>query len=62
MAVFNYVATVRKREEFTERGTISARNEKEAEQKLLALDFSDVRLKRISGVGAIFKQFTADIR
>lgn len=62
MAVFKYVATDRKREEFTERGTVAARDEKEAEKKLLALNFSDVKLKKMSGVGAIFKQFTADVR
>lgn len=62
MAVFKYVATARKGEEFTERGTVSARNEKEAEKKLYALEFSDVKLKKISGVGAILKQFTADVR
>lgn len=62
MAVFEYVATARKSEEYTERGTVSAKNEKEAKQKLLALDFSDVKLKKVSGVGAIFKLFTADVR
>lgn len=62
MAVFKYVATVRKREEFTERGTVAARDEKEAEKKLMALEFSDVKLKKLSGMGAFLKQFTADVR
>ena len=62
MALFKYVATVRKREEFTERGTVAARDEKDAERKLLALEFSDVRLKRISGLSALIGQFRADVR
>lgn len=62
MAVFEYEACDREREQFTETGTVVGRDKSDAEEKLFALNFSEVRLKRLSGFGALFKQFTADVR
>lgn len=62
MALFKYVAVDHKREDFTESGTIIARDEKEAEKKLKALAFSKVKLKKVTGFSAFIKKFAADVR
>lgn len=62
MAVFRYEASDPKGEEFTEMGVVVAKNDDAAKQKLKALNFSEVKLKRLKGIDAIFKQFTADVR
>ena len=61
MAVFRYSAVVKNREEM-ESGTIVARDEERAREKLERLDLTDVRLKRIGGISGLFKSLTADIR
>ncbi len=62
MAVFRYSAMVKNREEMMESGTIVARDEKRAREKLERLDLIEVRLKRIGGISGLFKSLTADIR
>lgn len=62
MAVYKYTAINNKREEYTEDGTIVARNEADARRKLQAFDFDDIKLKKLSGVTSILKKFTADIK
>jgi hypothetical protein len=53
---------VKNREEMMESGTIVARDEERAREKLERLDLTDVRLKRIGGISGLFKSLTADIR
>ncbi|MBI5093991.1 MAG: hypothetical protein HZB26_16310 [Candidatus Hydrogenedentes bacterium] len=62
MAVFEYRASIRKREEYVESGTVVARDEAEAKKKLEQLEFIDIRVKRIGGISGIFKSMTADVR
>lgn len=62
MAVFEYKASMKDREDFFESGTIVARDELEARKKLQALKFDHIRLKRIGGVAGLLKRFTADIK
>ena len=64
MAVFRYKAmhTETEGEEFTESGTINAKDEAEATAKLNQYGFGKVRLVRIRGIAALWKRFTADIR
>lgn len=62
MAVFEYRASVRKREDFFEYGTVIARDEQEARQKLQRLDFDKIKLKRLEGLSGFFKHFVADVR
>lgn len=64
MAVFRYISqhTEVEGEEHTESGTIRAKDEAEATAKLNQYGFSKVRLERIRGLSALWKQFTADIK
>lgn len=62
MAVFRYKAIKTKGEEFTESGTIVARDKGEAKIKLIQHGFDKVRLKRIRGMAALWARFTADIK
>ena len=62
MAVFRYSATIKNREDYRESGTVVARTEDEAREKLKQYDFANARLRRLGGIGALFKAFTADIK
>ena len=62
MAVFRYKARKTIGEEFTQSGTIRAKDEKEATAKLNQYGFNKVRLKRIRGISTLWKRFTADIK
>jgi len=62
MPVFRYKATKTKPEEFTELGAVVAKDEKAATFKLNQYGFNKVRLKRIRGIAALWKRFTADIK
>ena len=62
MAVFQYEATKNIPEEYTESGTIVAKAKAEATAKLNQYGFSEVRLRRIRGIAALWKRFTADIK
>ncbi len=61
MAVFHYEATKTTGEEFTETGTIEARDNEEARAKLNMSGFTQVSLERIRWY-ALWKRFTADIK
>lgn len=64
MAVFKFSAFTQGKEDedHCERGTVVARDQLEAKEKLRRERYTNIRLKQIKGVSAIFRQFTADIR
>ena len=59
MAVYRYKAT---KERVTDFGTIVATDIDEALAKLNQLGFTKIRLERITGIAAIWKRFTANIK
>ena len=61
MAVFHYEATKDAGEEYTETGTIEARDNEEARAKLNMSGFSQVRLERIRWY-APWKRLSVDIK
>ena len=62
MAVFRYEATKTVGLGYTEPGIIVALDEKTAKAKLNQYGFHRVRLKRIRGMSALWKRFSADIK
>lgn len=62
MAVFEYTARNKEREESLESGTILADSESEALVKLRGLGLDEIRVKKVKGFSGIFKKFTADIK
>ena len=62
MAVFQYKATIPDREDYFETGTVVARDELEAREKLKKLNFKSIRLKRITGFKSFLLWFKADVR
>ena len=61
MSVFKYKGELG-REDFAEEGTIIATDEYEAKEKLRSLDFKQVQLKKLTGLSAFIKQFSADVK
>ena len=64
VAVFKFSAFIAGKEEqdHCERGTVVARDQMEAREKLQRERFTNIRLKKVKGVSALVQQFTADIR
>ena len=63
MAVFRYSVTVKEREDHHESGTVLARDEDDAKEKLQRLyDVREVRLRRVGGISGLLKSLTADVR
>jgi hypothetical protein len=64
VAVFKFSAfTIGKEDEdHYEKGTVLARDESDAMDKLKRERFTNIRLKQLTGVRALVRQFTADIR
>ena len=62
MVVFRYKATKELPEDYTERGTVVARDKDEAKAKLNRDGFNEVRLKQLRGLAALWHTFTADIK
>ncbi len=62
MAVFEFSAVIKKREDSVERGTVVADTEQEARNKLKKLDYDSIRLRRLRGFAGFFKALTADIK
>lgn len=62
MAVFRYRGTIKEREDFTEMGTVVAKTEVEAIQKLKERHFSNIKLKKLGVLSSFVLQFSADIR
>ena len=62
VTLYKYTVTYKNREGFTESGTVVAKDEDAAKEKLRLLEFEKVKLKKLQGISALFKQFTADIK
>jgi type II secretory pathway component PulF len=62
VAVFQYKAVDKQREDHRESGTVLAQNEDEARRKLQRLNLEVVRMKRMTGLAGFLKSFTADVR
>lgn len=64
MALFKFSALAmgKEHEDHYEKGTVVARDQMEALDKLRRNRYTQIRLKQIRGVNALFGQFTADIR
>ena len=62
MAVFRYEATKKLPEDYRELGTVVVKDKDGAKAKLNQEGFTEVRLKRIRGLAALWNTFTADIR
>lgn len=62
VTLYKYTVTFKNREDFTESGTVVAKDEDEAKGKLKRLEFDKVKLKKQVGISALFRQFTADIK
>ena len=61
MSIYRYKVMLR-REDFMEEGTVIAKDEFEAKEKLRSMDFKQVQLKKLRGLSAFIKQFSADVR
>ena len=62
MAVFRYEATKELPEDYTELGTVVARDRDEAKAKLDRDGFRKVRLKQVRGLAALWHTVTSDIK
>ena len=64
MAVFKFSALAqgKEKEDHYEKGTVVARDQMDALDKLRRARFTQIRLKQLRGVNALFRQFTADVR
>ena len=49
-------------EDFMEEGTVIAQDEYEAKKKLKSMDAKQVSLKKLTGLNAFVKRFTADVK
>jgi hypothetical protein len=62
VSVFKYRVVLDRGEEFTEEGTVLAKDEFEAKEKLRILRYRSIQLKKLSGLSAFVRQFSADVR
>jgi len=62
VSIYKYRVELNRGEEFSEEGTVIARDESEAKEKLRILRYRAIHLKKLSGFNAFFKKFTADVR
>jgi len=62
MPVFKYKGFAGHGEEHVEEGTVVAKNEEEAREKLISLEYRDVHLKKMDGIAALLKKFSADVK
>ena len=62
MVVYKYSGIRKDREDHVETGTVLARNEVGAREKLKRLSLTEVHLKRIKGISGFLKRLTADVR
>jgi len=60
--LYKYVATATSMEEQSESGTVVARNEEEAKNKLRQLRFDKIHIRKVAGLRGLVGQFTANIR
>ena len=61
MAVYRYEATKERPEDYTEVGTIVARDKDDAKAKLERDGFRKVRLKQVRGLASLWHTVTSDI-
>jgi len=62
VSVYKYYALLKRGEEVEEVGTVVAQDESDAKQKLRVLNYRSLKLKKLNGIGAFVRQFTADFR
>lgn len=62
MAVFQYKAVDKRREDHSESGTVLASTEEEARQKLKRLHLENVRIKRVGAFLGFWKSFSVDVK
>ncbi|MDQ1255590.1 MAG: hypothetical protein QG656_182 [Candidatus Hydrogenedentes bacterium] len=62
MTVYRYNASVKHREGHTETGTVVARDEAEAREKLKPYQYDRIVVKRLTGFESFFGKFTADVK
>lgn len=64
MAVFKFRAYTegKEDEDHYEKGTVVARDQADARDKLRRERFTNIKLKQMRGVAAFMRQFTADFR
>ncbi|MCF6285746.1 MAG: hypothetical protein L3K26_11200 [Candidatus Hydrogenedentes bacterium] len=64
MSVFKFRAFTigKENDDHYEKGTVVARDQADARDKLRRERFTNIKLKQLTGVSALVKQFTADIR
>ena len=62
MHVFKYRVELNRGEEISEEGTVLARDESDAKEKLRFLKYRAIHLKKLSGFHAFVNQFRADVR
>lgn len=64
MAVFKFSALAigKENEDHYEKGTVVARDQMDALDKLRRARFTQIKLKQLRGVPALLRQFTADVR
>lgn len=64
MAVFIYnaLAVGKEKEDHYEKGTVVARDQLDALDKLRRARLTQIRLKRIKGISALIRRFIADVR
>lgn len=62
MSVYKYRVLLMRGEEVTEEGIVLARDEAEAKKKLRPLQYREVKLRKLTGLNALIRRFSADIR
>ena len=64
VAVFKFSALAlgKENQDHIEKGTVVARDQVEALEKLRRERLTKIRLKQMRGITALFRQFTADVR
>ena len=62
MGIYKYTASIAERENFTEEGTVLADSEDEARRKLKQYRFDNIHIKKLTGLSAIVKRFSVDIK
>ena len=62
VSVFRYRVELHRGEEVTEEGTVLARDEFEAKEKLRFLKYRAIHLRKLSGLNAFVRQFRPDVR
>ncbi len=62
MSVFKYRVELNRDEEISEEGTVLAKDESDAKEKLRFLKYRTIHLKKLSGLNAFVRQFRADVR